>query len=163
MAEARGRPASVEEWAAEMRSLINKALLSTRKPDIARAMKRLTCMVRGKCVCDMCDTWDPDVHMVYELHRCFLSPRTMQLIKEAHIRKPRWEGYVRGLYKELFDAVYEDISPSTSLLSNGEMELGPCPAEFSREDAVAALAKIQAIARAGSRRGGQRGGHGHLL
>ena len=89
------------------------------------------CILRGQCVCDMCDTWDNNVSVVFELGRCLVPPRFLQLVKQRFMRTKRWS-YVQPLYKELYATPYGDIHPDTALVhSSGTFEDQKCPYTLS--------------------------------
>jgi hypothetical protein len=116
----RGR--TMAEVGAEVDASMRTILLSSDRRQITHAFERLTCIVKGDCVCDDCPEWDKDVYWVYEISRRLVPSRAMQLIKERHVPSARWSGYVKALYRELFMALYDDLWPDTAVYSNGQME-----------------------------------------
>lgn len=117
---------SVKELLNEVNKLSRTILLSSNKTDITKAFKRLMCLLTGQCVCDICKTWDTNVFLLFEFGRCLVPPRFMQLVKERHYNTKRWN-YVLPLYMELFNTIYEDISPDTEVIhSSGDMEDQAC-------------------------------------
>lgn len=135
------RAETIDEWTIEMRGCI-EGMLGTRKAGVVNAFKRALCLARGPCVDDMGKQWPDDVFVTFELARCQLNGRVFQLLKEKHFSTKRWGAYVRDLYTELFNAVFEDILPGTDLISNGKDEFAPCPSSFDSASAADMLRPI---------------------
>lgn len=116
-------------------------LLSSNRRDITRAFRGLECLVRGKCICDMCPGWPDDVGILYEFERCLVPTRFLQLIKARHIHTKRWE-YVQPLYASLFQTVMQDVLPDTPFAADeGDTR---CPYPALRPEVVdATLAEIR--------------------
>lgn len=89
------------------------------------------CLLRGECVCDLCETWDKNVFIVFELGRCLVPARFLQLVKERHYNSKRWS-YVQPLYTELFNTMYSDVSPNEPVIhSSGDVEDQSCMYQLS--------------------------------
>lgn len=122
-------------------ALMRTILLSSNRRDITRAFRGLECLVRGKCICDMCPGWPDDVGILYEFGRCLVPTRFLQLIKARHIHTKRWE-YVQPLYASLFQTVMQDVLPDTPFAADeGDTR---CPYPALRPEVVdATLAEIR--------------------
>lgn len=134
-------------------------LFSKRRSEIEAAFRALACVVTGKCICEACPEWDSDVSVVYELGRCIVPSRFMQLVKELHLQSRRWE-YIRPFYRDLHGLLYEDISPDTEVMSNGDMENQACTYRMPKatlDRASAELRRLQDIKVANMRKKMQRG------
>ena len=117
---------TVKELISEVEHLSNIILLSSRKVEIIKSFKRLMCLLRGECICDICKSWDKNVFIVFELGRCLVPSRFLQLVKERHATTKRWS-YIQPLYKELYDTMNEDISPNEPIIhSSGDVEDQTC-------------------------------------
>lgn len=124
---------SVKEVLSEVEQMSQTVLLSTRKIEITKAFKRLICLTSGQCVCDICDTWDKDLFIVFELGRCLVPPRFMQLCKERHYGTKRW-AYIEPFYKALYKSLYADIDPDNEIIhSSGTYEDQKCIYQLSEK------------------------------
>ena len=103
---------SIEEVIKKTESLSNIILFSNDKDKIIKAFETLKCIITGKCICDLCETWDKNIFVVFEFGRCLCPPTFLQLIKAKYIKTDKWN-YIQPLYKDLYDTLYEDIKPDT--------------------------------------------------
>lgn len=84
---------------------LSKVLLaSTKKKELLSAFEDAKCIITGRCICDMCASWEKDTYVVYEFGRCLFPSRFFQLLKERHFKTRRWE-YVGPAYKDLYDTI----------------------------------------------------------
>ena len=112
---------SVEEVIKKTEQLSNIILLSNDKDKIIKAFETLKCIITGKCICDLCETWNKNIFVVFEFGRCLCPTRFLQLIKAKYIKTDKWI-YIQPLYKDLYDTLYEDINPSTDDIASLEEE-----------------------------------------
>lgn len=96
--------------------------LSTQKRNITKGMNRLNDLAKGKGKGVGVDYPDD---FVYEYARCHITTQMLQKIKEVHYPTKRWV-YVKPLYRTLFQTVFDDLLPDTSIYSNGDMENVVC-------------------------------------
>jgi len=122
---------SINDAIEKANTLYEIILLSRRKREIIKAFKDLLCLITGKCICDMCESWDKNTYIVFEFGRCFVPSRLMQLIKERHFGTKRWE-YIQPMYAQLYETVYEDLDPTSGVIhSSGVMEDQACAYKLS--------------------------------
>lgn len=106
-------------------------LTSTKKNEITTALQNLICISKTDCLDDFHPDWTKgidadDVPPSFNLSRCFIPPRFMQLMKQRFYGTKRWE-YVKPYYTELYNALYEDIQPETGFVhSSGNTEDVKC-------------------------------------
>lgn len=112
---------SIEEVIKKTESLSNIILFSNDKDKIIKAFETLKCIITGRCICDLCKTWDKNIFIIFEFGRCLCPTRFFQLIKAKYIKTDKWI-YIQPLYKDLYDTVYEDINPITEDLASLEEE-----------------------------------------
>lgn len=112
---------SVKEVIKKTEQLSNIILLSNNKDKIIKAFETLKCIITGKCICYLCETWDKNIFVVFEFGRCLCPPTFFQLIKAKYIKTDKWS-YIQPLYKDLYDTLYEDINPDTYDMASLEEE-----------------------------------------
>lgn len=123
---------SLAELFKRVEKLTNILLLTTSKKELVSAFAELECIVKGNCICDSCPEWDQDTYIVYEFARCLVPSRVFQLIKEKHASSPRWK-WMKKRYTSLYNTVYEDLSPKTGNMSNGDMEDQTCQYKLNKD------------------------------
>ena len=114
--------------------LLSKTILSSNSDNkIIKAFETIKCIILGKCICDLCNTWDKDVYIVFEFARCLFPSKLLQLIKSKHIKSDKWS-YIQPLYEDLYNTLYEDINPKTDdiISLEGETE-SKCSYELSKD------------------------------
>lgn len=126
-----GKSKSLAELFQKVEKLTNILLLSTSRKELQLAFEELKCIVQGDCICDTCPEWDPDTFIVYEFARCLIPSRVFQLIKERHASTSRWK-WMKKYYTSLYTTVYEDLSPHTGNMSNGDMEDQSCKYKLNK-------------------------------
>jgi len=112
---------SVEQVIKTVQKLSSILLFSVDKSKITKTFTIIDCILKGKCICDMCDTWDKNTFIVFEYGRCLFPSHLLQLIKAKHINTNRWE-WIKPLYSNLYKTLYEDIFPDTSDMASLEQE-----------------------------------------
>lgn len=118
---------SVKEVVKEVSEIHKVLLLSKNKKNIIKGFQKALCIATGQCVCDLCPKWDKNIFIVFEFGRCMFPSRFFQLVRDAHMKSPRWEAYVKDLYTVLFNTLYEDLLPSTeSNIHSLEQESQKC-------------------------------------
>jgi hypothetical protein len=123
---------SITELFQRTEKLTNTILTATNKTILLATFKELECIATGECICDTCPEWGNDIFLVYEFVRCLIPSRVFQLIKEVHIRTPRWK-WMKKAYTSLYNTVYDDLNPKTGNLSNGSMEDQPCTYQLNKD------------------------------
>jgi hypothetical protein len=115
-----GGPAGdVEDLRARVNDLYNVVLLSDDPRRIEPAMRELCCVaVFGR---DCVDTLSmPSKYTFgFEMSRCLIPTRALQLIKQRHMSTPRWT-IIAPWYAHLFNTLYQDIHPSTDVIAESD-------------------------------------------
>ena len=112
---------SVEEVLKVIQKLSKILLISNNKAKIINTFKIINCILKGECICDICDTWDKNTFIVFEFGRCLFPSHFLQLLKAKHIKTERWE-WMKPLYIDLYKTLYEDIFPDTYDMASLEQE-----------------------------------------
>lgn len=122
---------SVKDVLMKVETLSKTILSTTKKTEIVKAFEGLKCLATGECICDTCPSWDKNTFIVFEFGRCLVPSRFLQLVKEKHAKTKRWV-YIKPLYKELFDIVYQDLHPDENVIhSSGNVEDQICKYKLS--------------------------------
>jgi hypothetical protein len=123
--------ASIDAMTKEVENLSQIILTSTKKKEITNAFDALKCIITGQCICDLCETWNKDINIVFEFGRCLVPPRFMQLVKERFYKTIRWN-YVKPLYSDLYSTLYDDLDPEKDVIhSSGNIEDQVCMYKLS--------------------------------
>ena len=56
---------SIEEVIKKTESLSNIILFSNDKDKIIKAFETLKCIITGRCICDLCKTWDKNIFIIF--------------------------------------------------------------------------------------------------
>lgn len=112
---------TVEQVIKAANSISRTILFSNDKTKIINAFKIIDCIVKGECVCDSCDSWDSDMSIVFEFGRCLFPTRFFQLVKATYSKKDEWQ-YIKPLYSNLYNTLYEDILPDTPNIASLQSE-----------------------------------------
>lgn len=112
---------SIDQVVKAVNNLTKIILFSRDKKKITHAFEVIDCIVKGKCICDLCDTWDPNIYIVFEFGRCLFPTQFFQLLKETYINTDHWK-YIQPLYTKLYNTLYEDILPETTAIASLDQE-----------------------------------------
>lgn len=70
------------------------------------------------------------MYLVFEFARCLVPSRFLQLVKQRFYGTNRWS-YVKPLYTDLYETLYEDLSPEKGLVHENTMEDQQCMYQLS--------------------------------
>jgi hypothetical protein len=124
---------SINQVIKTIEKLSKNILFSTDKTKITNSFNIIGCIIKGNCICDLCDTWDKNTFVVFEFGRCLIPSHFLQLVKATHFRTERWL-WIKPLYDELYKTLFEDILPDTTDIASIEQEsLTMCKYKLSAE------------------------------
>ena len=113
---------------------LKNILTLTNKKVIQQSFERIECIITGQCICDSCNEWDSNILIIFELGRCLISSKILQLIKHRHVSSKRWL-YIEPLYNKLFLQLYNDILPNTGDIASISEEQ-PFKCTFAIDDST---------------------------
>jgi hypothetical protein len=123
---------TIRELVDRVDTALETIMISSNKRKITRAFAELKCLITGKCICELCPGWPDEngmMYMVYEMSRCLVPTRALQLIRDRHIAIPSAWLWIKPLYTDLYTTLMEDIDPTNpdeTPMSSDDMEDQPC-------------------------------------